>query len=251
MLIHPTSQALTELGLAGMAKALDELQSMKDRQTLSFEEQLALLIDRERLSRTNRRLAAKLKKAQLKHDACFEDIDLRKPRGLDKPLLLGLGSCAWIAKGHNVLITGPTGVGKSYIACALAHKACLEGFDALYLRLPRLLDDLLMAKADGRYGKLMRSLAKIRLLVLDDWGLTPMTPATCRELLELFEDRHGRHSTIVTSQLPVDTWHAYLADETLADAILDRLVHNAYKFNLTGDSMRKIKTLSLSSTDPV
>jgi len=242
MLTHPTTQTLHALGLGGMAKALEEQQAMPGIEDLAFEERLALLIDREKLHRMNRRLTTRLKKAKLRHTACFEDIDLHTPRGLDKPLMMSLGSCSWIRKGRNVIITGPTGVGKSFLACALAHKACLEGYDSLYLRLPRLMEDLLIAKADGRYGKLMRTFAKTPLLVLDDWGLAPMTPATCRELLELLEDRHGRHSTIVTSQLPVTAWHDYLADPTVADAILDRLVHNAYQFNLKGESMRKIKS---------
>ena len=243
MLSHPTSQTLNALGLGGMAKALEEQRAMQGIEELSFEERLALLIDREKLHRMNRRLATRLKKAKLRHAACFEDIDLLSPRGLDKTLVMSLGSCSWVGKGHNLLITGPTGVGKSFLACALAHKACLEGFDALYMRLPRLMEDLLLARADGRYGKLMCSFAKIPLLVLDDWGLAPMTPATCRELLELLEDRHGRHSTIVTSQLPVAAWHGYLADATVADAILDRLVHNAYQLNLKGESMRKMKSI--------
>ena len=243
MLSHPTSQTLIALGLGGMAKALEEQRAIQGIDELSFEERLALLIDREKLHRTNRRLTTRLKKAKLRHTACFEDIDLLTPRGLDKTLVMSLGSCSWVGKGHNVLITGPTGVGKSFLACALAHKACLEDFDALYMRLPRLMEDLLIAKADGRYGKLMRTFAKTPLLVLDDWGLAPMTPATCRELLELLEDRHGRHSTLVTSQLPVAAWHDYLADATVADAILDRLVHNAYQLNLKGESMRKMKSV--------
>jgi len=243
MLSHPTSQTLNALGLGGMAKALEEQRAMQGIEELCFEERLALLIDREKLHRMNRRLTTRLKKAKLRHAACFEDIDLHSPRGLDKTLVMSLGSCSWVGKGYNVLITGATGVGKSFLACALAHKACLEGFDALYMRLPRLMEDLLIAKADGRYGKLMRSFAKTSLLVIDDWGLTPMTPATCRELLELLEDRHGRHSTIVTSQLPVAAWHEYLADATVADAILDRLVHNAYQLNLKGESMRKMKSI--------
>lgn len=242
MLMHPATQTLNALGLGGMAKALEEQQTMPGIEDLAFEERLALLIDREKLYRMNRRLTTRLKKAKLRHAACFEDIDLRTPRGLDKPLVMSLGSCSWIRKGRNVIITGPTGVGKSYLACALAHKACLEGHDAQYLRLPRLMEDLLIAKADGRYGKLMRTFAKTPLLVLDDWGLAPMTPAACRELLELLEDRHDRYSTIVTSQLPVTAWHDYLADPTVADAILDRLVHNAYQLNLKGESMRKMKS---------
>jgi len=195
--------------------------------------------NRELTERENRRLGTRLKKAKLRHACCIEDLDFRAPRGLDKSLILSLAACAWIAKGINVLVTGPTGVGKSYLACALGHKACLEGQSVLYLRLPRLLEELRLAKADGSYGKLMMTYAKTSLLVLDDWGLTPLGDEQRRDLLELLEDRHGLRSTIVTSQLPVENWHDYLGDPTLADAILDRLVHNAYKINLKGESMRK------------
>lgn len=158
---------------------------------------------------------------------------------MDKALILSLAACAWIAKGVNILICGPTGVGKSYLACALAHKACLEGYTALYLRLPRLFEELRLAKADGRYGKLMLSYAKTDLLVLDDWGLTPMTDPQRRDLLELMEDRYGLKSTIITSQLPVTSWHDAIGDPTMADAILDRIVHNAHKIEMKGESMRK------------
>jgi DNA replication protein DnaC len=239
MLRHPTAEKIQALKLTGMAKALDEQRAMADIEELTFEERLGLLLDRELTERENRGLATRLKKAKLRHACCVEDLDFRTPRGLDKALVLSLAACAWIAKGINLLITGPTGVGKSYLACALGHKACLEGHSALYLRLPRLFDELRLAKADGSYGKLMMGYAKVSLLILDDWGLTPLGDDQRRDLLELVEDRHGLRSTVVTSQLPVENWHDYLGDPTLADAILDRLVHNAYKINLKGDSMRK------------
>ena len=239
MLRHPTAEKLQSLKLTGMVKALDEQRAMTDIEELTFEERLGLLLDRELTERENRRLGTRLKKAKLRHACCIEDLDFRTPRGLDKALILSLAACAWIAKGINVLITGPTGVGKSYLGCALGHKACLEGHSVLYLRLPRLLEELRLAKADGSYGKLMMSYAKTNLLVLDDWGLTPLDDNQRRDLLELLEDRHGLRSTIVTSQLPVENWHDYLGDPTLAGAILDRLVHNAYKINLKGESMRK------------
>ena len=184
-------------------------------------------------------MSTRLKKARLRQSACLEDLDVKTSRGLDKALILSLAACTWIARSLNVLICGPTGVGKSYLACALAHKACLEGYSTLYLRLPRLFEDLRLAKADGRYGKLMLGYAKTDLLILDDWGLTPMTDPQRRDLLELLEDRYGRRSTIVTSQLPVSAWHEAIGDPTLADAILDRLVHNAHKIELKGESMRK------------
>jgi len=239
MLTYPTSEKLQALKLTGMLKALDEQRSLPEVEDLGFEERLGLLVDREMTERETRRLTTRLKKAKLRHACCVEDLDFRTPRGLDKALILSLAACAWIVKGLNLLITGPTGVGKSYLACAMGHKACLEGHSVLYLRLPRLFETLRLAKADGSYGKLMIAYAKTNLLILDDWGLTPLSDPQRRDLLELLEDRHGLKSTIVTSQLPVDHWHDYLGDPTLADAILDRLVHNAYKINLKGDSMRK------------
>jgi len=239
MLTHPTLEKLQTLRLSGMLKALEEQQRMPDIQTLSFEERLGLLIDREMTERENRRLATRLKKAKLRHSCCVEDIDFKASRGLDKALILSLAACTWIARGLNLLICGPTGIGKSYLACALGHKACLEGYSVLYLRLPRLFEDLRLAKADGRYGKLMLSYAKTDLLILDDWGLTPMSDPQRRDLLEILEDRYGKRSTIVTSQLPVTAWHEAIGDPTLADAILDRVVHNAHKIELKGDSLRK------------
>ena len=239
MLTHPTLEKLRALRLNGMLKALSEQQQMSDLGSLGFEERLGLLIDREMTDRDNRRLETRLKKAKLRHCCCMEDLDFKAARGLDKALTLSLAACTWIARGINVLICGPTGIGKSYLACALGHKACLEGYSTLYLRLPRLFEELRLAKADGRYGKLMLSYAKTDLLILDDWGLTPMTDPQRRDLLELLEDRYGKRSTIVTSQLPVQAWHEAIGDPTLADAILDRLVHNAYKLELKGDSMRK------------
>ena len=239
MLTHPTMEKLNTLKLTGMVKALTEQQQMAEVDSLGFEERLGLLVDREATERENRKLATRLKKAKLRQSASIEDLDFRKNRGMDKALILSLAACAWIAKGINILICGPTGVGKSYLACALAHKACLEGYTALYLRLPRLFDELRLAKADGRYGKLMLSYAKADLLVLDDWGLTPMTDPQRRDLLELMEDRYGLKSTIITSQLPVTSWHEAIGDPTMADAILDRIVHNAHKIEMKGESMRK------------
>jgi len=245
MLTHPTMEKLNALKLTGMVKALTEQQQMAEVDSLGFEERLGLLVDREATERENRKLATRLKKAKLRQSASVEDIDFRRTRGMDKALILSLAACTWIAKGVNVLICGPTGVGKSYLACALAHKACLEGYTALYLRLPRLFEELRLAKADGRYGKLMLGYAKTDLLVLDDWGLTSMTDPQRRDLLELMEDRYGLKSTIITSQLPVTAWHEAIGDPTMADAILDRIVHNAHKIEMKGESMRKSrKTLT-------
>ena len=239
MLTHPTLEKLQTLRLSGMLKALEEQQRMPDIGSLDFEQRLALLIDREMTERENRRLATRLKKARLRHSCCVEDIDFKASRGLDKTMILTMAACTWIARGLNMLLCGPTGIGKSYLACALGHKACLEGYTVRYLRLPRLFEELRLAKADGRYGKLMLGYAKTDLLILDDWGLTPMTDPQRRDLLEILEDRYGKRSTIVTSQLPISAWHEAIGDPTLADAILDRLVHNAYKIELKGESLRK------------
>ena len=239
MLNHPTLDKLVALKLTGMAKALSEQMDVPESQALSFEERLGLLVDREMTVRSNHRLTTRLRQAKLRLSASVEDIDYRQPRGLDKSLILRLGSCQWVHERYNVLITGPTGIGKTWLACALGHKACREGYTVLYLRLPRLLQELPIAKGDGRYPKLMASLAKTTLLILDDWGLAALTDENRRDVLELLEDRHGRGATIVTSQLPVAHWHEAMGDPTLADAILDRLLHNAYKLSLRGDSMRK------------
>jgi DNA replication protein DnaC len=239
MLTHPTLEKLQSLKLFGMVKALEEQVQMADLGELGFEERLGLLVDREVTERQNRKLRTRLKKAKLRLNASLEDIDYRHPRGLDKSLLLRLASCQWIEEHDNVLITGPTGVGKSFLACALAHKACREGYRTLYFRLPRLLQELAMARGDGRYGKILTNLAKTDLLVLDDWGLQALDDNGRRDILEILEDRHKVRSTVVTSQLPLQHWHEAVGDQTLADAILDRLVHNAYKINLKGESMRK------------
>ncbi len=189
--------------------------------------------------RRSRALQRRLKRAKLRHqDACFEKINLTRPRGLDQSVVLALGDCAWIHNGATILITGPTGTGKSWISCALAHKACLEGFQALYLRVPRLLNDLRIAHGEGTIARLYRDLARIDLLVLDDWGLAPIDATRGRDLLEILDDRSGRRPVIVTSQLPVSDWHRQLKDPSLADAILDRLVHGATRFELHGASMR-------------
>jgi len=239
MLHHPTLDKLQQLRLTGMHQALLDQDRTPEIDQLSFEERLGLLVDRELTQRDDRRLQTRLRQAKLKHRACIEDIDYRHPRGLDKALIQQLANGRWIHEGLNVILQGPTGVGKTWIACALAHSACRHGYSALYLRLPRLLEDLALAHGDGRFPKLMRSFARTDLIVLDDWGLAPMTAPQRRDLLELLDDRHPGRSTLVTSQLPVEHWHDAIGDPTLADAILDRLVHNAYRITLKGESMRK------------
>lgn len=239
MLLHPTLDTLQRLRLIGMYNALHEQLQMPESAQLSFEERLGLLLDREASERATRRLRTRLTQARLRANAAIEDLDYRSHRGLDRALMLRLAGCQWLGEHLNVLMTGPTGVGKTWIACALANKACREGFSARYLRLPRLLQDLGIARADGRYPKVLAELAKTDLLVLDDWGLAPTTDEQRRDLLEILDDRCERRSTLVTSQLPVAHWHEALGDPTLADAILDRLVHRAYKLELRGESLRK------------
>jgi DNA replication protein DnaC len=239
MLTQPTLDTLQTLRLQGMYHALVEQLHMPDIAALTFEERCGLLVDREITERENRRLTTRLRQAKLRQTACIEDIAYRHPRGLDKALMARLTTCQWVREHHNVLITGPTGIGKTWLGGALGHQACRDGLTALYLRLPRFLQELPLAQGDGRYGKLLTTLAKTDVLMLDDWGLAPLSDENRRDLLEIVDDRHDRRATIITRQLPVEHWHDALGDPTLADAILDRLVHNASKIVLQGESMRK------------
>ncbi len=239
MLMHPTHDRLVALGLTGMAKSLEEQRQQPDVAALAFEERLALMVDREAIERENRRLVSRLKFASLRQNAVVEDINTKAPRGLDKGLFAKLVAGEWIARRQNLLICGPTGTGKSWIACALGHKACRDDRSVLYHRVPRLFDALALARGDGRHARLLKNLARVDLLILDDWGLAPLAPAQARDLLEIIDDRHGRGSTLLTSQLPVDHWHDIIGDPTVADAILDRLVHNAHRLILKGESLRK------------
>lgn len=239
MLIHPTLAKLEKLRLFGMQRALNDQMQMPECASLSFEERLGLLVDREVTDRESRRLASRLKQANLRQAASPEDVDFRHPRGLDKAQFLALCSCQWIKTRDNLLLMGATGVGKTYLACALAQKACREGYSVQYARTGRLLGQLSAARLTGAYARSLAALARVDLLVLDDWGLEPLNAEQRRDLLEVLDDRYDRRSTLVASQLPLEHWHDYLGDPTLADAILDRLVHNAHKISLRGDSLRK------------
>ena len=239
MLIHPTIDQLTTLGLTGMARAFAELQENPSAAGLGHAEWLALLLDREATERANRRLTARLRHARLRQRATIEDIDYRSPRGLDRYLFQKLIAGDWITVPHNLIIEGPTGVGKSWLACALGNKACRDNHSVLYQRVPKLFPDLALARGDGRYPRLMKRLGKVSLLILDDWGLEPFGPDQRRDLLEIVEERYGRGATLITSQIPVDRWHDIIGEPTIADAVLDRIVHNAHRLKLKGDSLRR------------
>jgi DNA replication protein DnaC len=242
MLIHPTLDHMRTLKLFGMARALETQFELKEARELSFEERLGLLLDAEMVARENKTLETRLKSAKLRLTASLEDLELRATRGLDRSVITALGTCDWVQSKQNVLITGPTGAGKTYLSCALAQKACRLGFSVAYFRAPILFQDLSISKADGRYRGLLTSITKRRLIVLDDFALSPLTDEQRRDLLEILEHRYESSSTIIASQLPLDNWHDVIGDPTIADAILDRLIHNAHSLNLKGESMRKKKT---------
>ncbi len=242
MLNHPTLEKLQAMRLFGMAKAFQEQISHPPNSGLTFEERLGLLVDREMTERDDKRLQTLLRNAKLRQPACLEDVDAKSSRGLDRTLLPQFMAPDWIRQARNVFITGPTGVGKTFLACALGQQACRLGYSAYYARTPRLYQELALGKGDGRYGKLLASLAKKDVLILDDWGLVPMTDEQVRDLFEIAEDRHGSRSMIIASQVPPEEWHQSIGDPTLADAILDRIVHQAYKIKLTGGTRRDPKS---------
>lgn len=239
MFIQPTLDSLNRLKLYGMAAAVSEQMTQSAASGLAFEERLGLLVEREVLYRDNRRLAGLLRLAQLKVRATMEELDFRSRRGLDRAQIASLGSCDWIGSAQNLLIHGATGVGKTWLACALANQACRQGLSALYVRAPRLYEELNLCHADGSYRKRLAAIAKTNLLVIDDFAISPIGPRERADLLELLDDRVGTRSTLITAQLPIENWHDYIGDPTLADAIMDRLVHSAHKIHLEGETMRK------------
>ena len=250
MLNHQTMEKLIALRLEGMAQALEEQRRQADISQLDFEERFGLLVERQWLWRENRALAARLHHAQLKVAASLEDIDYRHPRGLKRAQIDQLRASRWVANHHNCLITGPTGSGKTYLACALAHQACRDGHRVGYYYAPKLFRELQNAQADGSLMKLLKKLSRAALIVIDDFGVAAVTGKQYRDLLEILDDRHGLGSTLITSQFPVDEWHGVINDATVADAILDRLVHNAYRLKLEGESMRDPKTKPKASRNP-
>lgn len=240
MLIEQTVHTLNALRLPGMAMAFAEQQTNAASMSLSFDERFAMLVDREHTWRENRRVSRLLREAKLKSSqACMEDVQYGAGRKLDKALIAQLANCQWIRAHQNLILTGATGCGKTWLACALGNAACRQGLSVAYVRTPRLFEELRIAHGDGSFGKRLSALAKTDLLILDDWGLAPLDQSGRNDLLEVLDDRVGTRSTVITSQLPVEHWHAYLNDPTLADAILDRVLHSAHKLSLAGESLRK------------
>lgn len=242
MLLHPTLDKLRALKFEGMLAALIDQEALPDADAMCFLERLGLLVDREMTNRQNDRLKRRMGRAKLRHDAAVEDLDMHAARNLDRVQILAMISCEWIRNRENCIITGPAGVGKSYLGCALANKACREGFDVLYHRVPRLFGELSHAKADGTYTRRLKDIARCDLLILDDWGIAPFEDEQRRDMLEILDDRYNRRSTLVAAQVPIDKWYETIGDPTLADAIMDRLVHNAHKIQMIGESMRKLRS---------
>jgi DNA replication protein DnaC len=239
MLTHPTVERLRALGLSAMADAFIEMQNTPEAAELTHEDWLGLLVDREATNRENKRLARRLREARLRQSAVVEDVNLHAPRGLARSLFLKLATCEWIRDHHHLAVIGPTGIGKSWLACALGHKACRDGFSVLYKRAPRLFSDLAQARGEGRLPRLMTTLERTRLLIIDDWGPEPLNTEQRRDLLEIVDDRCDRGSLLITSQVPINRWHEVIGDPTLADAILDRIVHRAHRIELKGPSLRR------------
>lgn len=246
MLLQPLIEKLTNLRLTGMRECLEEQMAQPRYSELTFEERLGLLVDWEWTRRENNRIKRRLQSARLREQAVLEDMDLSPSRGLDKMQIRTLAHGNWILKRHNVIITGPTGSGKTYTGCALGREACQRDFSVRYGRTSRLLHDINLSHADGSYAKLLNAFARFNLLILDDWLRDPLSSAQARDMLEIMDDRYQRSSTMIISQLPVKDWHMSIGDPTLADAILDRVIHNAYRINLKGESRRKLNAMNIS-----
>lgn len=241
MLTQQTLEKMNAMKLSGMAEAFQQQLGSSESTRLSFDERLGLLVDSEWTAREQRKLKRRLRSAKMRYAASIEDVDFKHPRGLDRQQVLSLGNCGWIQNRHNLLITGPTGIGKSYLACAFVERACRRGYSAAYLRLPRLLQQLAVARGDGSYDRLLGRLARLDLLAIDDWLLAPLRDGERRDIIEVIEDRSERASTLVASQLVAKEWHAVIGDPNLADSICDRLLHNAHRLDLKGPSIRRTK----------
>jgi DNA replication protein DnaC len=239
LLNHPTLDLLADLGLHGIAKGFRDLGDNPETASLNHAEWLGLLLERESTLRQQKRFESRAKSAKLRHLAAVEDVDYRTPRGLDRTLFLKLAGCDWIRERRHCLLTGPAGVGKSWLACGLGYKACRENLSVLYHRMPRLFAALALSRGDGRYAKLLKQLSRVDLLILDDWGPEPLLAEQRRDLLEIVEDRYGAGSLIITSQVPIDRWYEIVGNPTLADAILDRIIHNGHRIELSGETLRK------------
>jgi DNA replication protein DnaC len=239
MLTQQTLDKMNAMKLSGMADAFQQQLRAGEHARLSFEERLGLLIDAEWSVREQRKLARRLRFAKLRYPASLEDVNFKHPRALDRQQVLSLGNCGWIQSRHNLVITGPTGIGKSYLACAFVERACRRGFAASYLRLPRLLQQLAVARGDGSYERVLARLARLEQLAIDDWLLAPLRDSERRDLIEVIEDRSERASTLIASQLSSKNWHAVIGDPNLADSICDRLLHNAHRLELKGPSIRR------------
>jgi DNA replication protein DnaC len=239
MLIEQTMDQMNAMKLTGMAEALRQQLGSASHAALGFEERLGLLVDAEWLAREQRRLKTRLNAAKLRYPASIEDVDFKHPRGLDRQVVLSLANCGFVQNRHNVVVTGPTGIGKSYLACAFVERACRRGYKAAYVRLPRLLQQLAVGRGDGSYARILDRLARVELLAIDDWLLAPLRDTERRDLVEVIEDRSERAATLISSQLVVEDWHASIGDPNIADAICDRLLHNAHRIKLKGPTMRR------------
>lgn len=242
MLTHQITSKLQSLRLGGMLKALEEQSAMPDIGQLSFDERFGLMIDREDIERRNKSFQNRIRKAQFKDNACVEDIDYSPSRGLKKSTILNFVASDWLVGHQNIIVTGPTGTGKTYVACAIAQAACRAGYTAKYVRIPRFLRSLEVARNDGSYDKLLHDIQRTDLILFDDFGQTKLQPDEARDLLEIMDDRHGLRSSIITSQLESAKWYELIPDPTIADALLDRIIHRAHQINIKGPSMRKIKS---------